>query len=81
MPGLMLGRKVGVRAAVATSLSAVTVLSLPALAVQVSFSGFVLDPWGDPVVGASSGLAPGLLGIGGRGFAVRGFSVYFDTPI
>ncbi len=77
----MLGRKVGVRAAVATSLSAVTVLSLPALAVQVSFSGFVLDPWGDPVFGAISGLAPGLLGIGGRGFAVRGFSVYFDTPI
>ena len=76
----MLGRMVGVRAVVATSLGAVTVLSLPAFAVRVSFSGFVLDPWGDPVVGASSGLAPGLFGIRGRGFAVRGFSVYFDTP-
>ncbi len=41
VPGLMLGRKIGVGAAVATSLSAVTVLSLPALAVQVSLSGFV----------------------------------------
>ncbi|MEE8554797.1 MAG: sulfite exporter TauE/SafE family protein, partial [bacterium] len=62
VPGLMLSRKVGVRATAATSLGAVTVLSLPALAVQVSFSGFVLNPWGYPVFGAISGLAPGLLG-------------------
>ena len=49
VPGLMLGRKVGVRTVVANSLGAVRGLPLPTFADHVSFSGFALDPWGSAV--------------------------------
>jgi hypothetical protein len=37
--------------------------------------------WAYPLFGAVSGLFSGLLGIGGGGYVVLGFSVFFDTPI
>jgi uncharacterized membrane protein YfcA len=37
--------------------------------------------WAYPLFGAVSGLFSGLLGIGGGGYVVLGFSVFFHTPI
>lgn len=37
--------------------------------------------WAYPLFGAVAGLFSGLLGIGGGGYVVLGFAVFFDTPV
>lgn len=65
-----------------TLLSAVNLLLMAAGVLAPPPTATGVPPfWGYPLVGAIAGLFSGLLGIGGGGIVVLGFSVLFHTPI
>lgn len=65
----------------ALTLTSATHLIMVALDLAPPLSAAAPPIWSYPLIGAISGVASGLLGVGGGGLAVLGFSVGFHTPV